>query len=411
MQHDSDWQHAHHQLTRIAKSRAQLDWEEGTWLVRALRSGAHVHLGFASFAEYVERLFGYGPRWIEERLRVAEALEGLPLLAQSLRDGVIAWSLARELTRVANAQNEGAWLHSTRGCTARQVEQMVSGHKLGDAPSDPTDAALRRHAVHMEVSAETFATFREAMAKLRRDAGEPLDDDAAMLLMARTVLGGPVDEGRSSYQVALTVCEGCGRGWQQARGEQVEVPKEVMEMAACDAQHLPSSSPHVGGSPARATQDIAPALRRRVLRRDGAKCVVPGCRHATFVDLHHITLRSEEGTHDEDNLITLCGAHHRANHDGTLCIEGRVSTGLVFRHADGSSYGVVGEPCMADSYAQAFRALRKLGFKEREARSALDRVRRAHVGAVRVEQVIRDALGVLTTERSVRTAQPVALPS
>jgi hypothetical protein len=33
------------------------------------------------------------------------------------------------------------------------------------------------------------------VAKLRRDAGETLDDDATLLLMARHVLGGPTDYG------------------------------------------------------------------------------------------------------------------------------------------------------------------------------------------------------------------------
>ncbi|HMJ13566.1 MAG TPA: hypothetical protein VK524_19235 [Polyangiaceae bacterium] len=56
----------------MAKARAALDWEEGQWMLRALRSGAHVHLGFGSFPEYVERLFGYKPRSTEEKLRVAE---------------------------------------------------------------------------------------------------------------------------------------------------------------------------------------------------------------------------------------------------------------------------------------------------------------------------------------------------
>jgi hypothetical protein len=79
-----DWRQAHEDLSRLARARAHLDWEEGRSLLRALRAGAQVHLGFASFAEYVERFFGYRPRWTEERLRVAEALEGLPELAQSL---------------------------------------------------------------------------------------------------------------------------------------------------------------------------------------------------------------------------------------------------------------------------------------------------------------------------------------
>jgi hypothetical protein len=58
--------------------------------------------------------------------------------------------------------------------------------------------------MRFEVSGEVLATFREAMVKLRRDAGGSLDDDAALLQMARQGLGGPTDCGRASYQVAVT---------------------------------------------------------------------------------------------------------------------------------------------------------------------------------------------------------------
>jgi hypothetical protein len=75
---ECDWVKAHSELTALARCRAALDWEEGTALLRALRCGAHRHLGHASFAEYVERLFGYKPRATEDRLRAAQALESLP---------------------------------------------------------------------------------------------------------------------------------------------------------------------------------------------------------------------------------------------------------------------------------------------------------------------------------------------
>ena len=418
MHHPFDWQHVHRELSRIAQARARLDWEEGTWLVRGLRSSVHLHLGFASFVEYVERIFGYSPRFTEERLRVAEALETLPELEQSLQDGVISWSAARELTRVATVKSEAQWLEAAKGCTARQVEQMVSGHKSGDLPGDPADPALRRHVVRMEVSAETFATFREATSKVRRDAGESLDDDAVMLLMARQVLGGPCDEGRAAYQVALTVCDACGRGWQEASGAPIEVGPEVVEMAACDAQELGHVSgahvgdpAHVGNAQVRARQDIPPSLRRKVMRRDGGRCVVPGCSHVRFVDIHHITLRSEGGDHDEDNLIVLCSAHHRAEHRGQLVIEGRVSTSLVFRHADGSRYGSVTEPAVAEAHARAFQALRSLGFRESEVRAALDRLRTAtHVGEPSTERVIREALGILSSARPTKNYQASPSP-
>src|SRR5258708_7460566 len=156
-----DWQIGHDHLSRIAKERACLDCEEGGSLLRALRANVHVHLGLASFAEYIERLFGYSPRWTEERLRVAEALEALPDLRHALSAGAVPWSTAREVTRVATPESERAWLEASRGRTLRQVEQLVAGHKPGDHPADAPESSLRRHVLRMEVAAETFATFRE----------------------------------------------------------------------------------------------------------------------------------------------------------------------------------------------------------------------------------------------------------
>ncbi len=74
---DASWQKAHEELVRLATKRAGLDFEEGLGLLRAHRSEAHRHLGYASFHEYTERLFGYGPRLSQEKLRVAETLEEL----------------------------------------------------------------------------------------------------------------------------------------------------------------------------------------------------------------------------------------------------------------------------------------------------------------------------------------------
>src|SRR5689334_22977636 len=94
------WQKAHEALVRLATERAGLDLEEGRWLLRAHRAGAHLHLGYGSFYEYTERLFGYGPRLTQEKLRVAEALEELPETARDLQTGAISFSVTRELTRV-----------------------------------------------------------------------------------------------------------------------------------------------------------------------------------------------------------------------------------------------------------------------------------------------------------------------
>src|SRR5438477_751756 len=219
----TDWVRAHEALSRLARERAAADAEEGRWLLAALRSAAHVHLGFGSFAEYVERLFGYKPRSTQEKLRVAEALEGLPVIAQALEEGSLNWSCVRELTRVAVAQTEREWLEVARGKTVHQLEALVTGKAPGDRSCSPSQGSARPHVLGFEVAPETLALFREAMNQLRRSSGTRLDDDSALLLMARHVLDGPSDDGRASYQVVLSVCPDCGRGGQQAGGELVPV--------------------------------------------------------------------------------------------------------------------------------------------------------------------------------------------
>jgi hypothetical protein len=181
----------------------------------------------------------------------------------------------------AASETERAWLGAASGQTVHQVERLVSGHRAGDLPSAPKTAGAERHVLRFEVSGEVLATFREALTKLRRDAEGSLDDDAALLLMARHVLGGPVDEGRASYQVAITVCEACQRTTQTGGGEAVELTAEVAAMARCDAQILPRA--HMGpaehahmrqAEPShKATQRVPPAVRRAVLRASVRLCL------------------------------------------------------------------------------------------------------------------------------------------
>ena len=323
----------------------------------------------------------------------------LPELNAALQEGALSWSAVRELTRVATPENQAEWLTVARGKTQRQIEQLVAGRKPGDGPNSPAGPA--RHVLRFEVSADTLATFRDAMAKLRRMASESLDDDAALLLLARHVLGAPSDDGRSAYQIALTACEHCERGFQQSQGELLEVDSASREMAECDAQRIGSvdTSAHVGKVPARAKQSIPPKTRRLVLRRDHGRCTVPGCTHSSFVDVHHLDLRSEGGKHDPDRLVVLCGAHHRALHRGQLQISGSVSQGLAFKHADGSEYGRAATPNAAEAYAKAFQALRSLGFRESEARSALAQLQQRRPSYEQsTEQVLRAALELLTRQ-------------
>jgi hypothetical protein len=238
-----------------------------------------VHAGFGSFAEYVERLLGYGGRLTYEKLRVAEALERFPVLSTALESGALHWSAARELTRVAAVETQAAWLDVARGKSLRQIEALVAGVSPGEIPGKPSDApaaSARRHVLRFEVTGETFATVREAVAQLRRTQGGRVDDDAALLAMARALLGGPNDGGRSSYQISLSVCPSCGRGTQHAAGDRAEVSPEAVEMARCDAQQVVLA-------PSDISRDATPtvqSLQRQAPANDGEALLEPGRGHS-----------------------------------------------------------------------------------------------------------------------------------
>lgn len=57
------------------------------------------------------------------------------------------------------------------------------------------------------------------------------------------------------------------------------------------------------------TRVVPPKVRRFVLGRDGG-CVVEGCTSRYRLEVHHVVPRSEGGTHDAENLVTLCWYHH-----------------------------------------------------------------------------------------------------
>src|SRR5688500_18105626 len=234
-----EWALAHEALSKLRLKRGALDAEEGVWLLRAFRAATHVYFGYASFGEYIERLFGLSRRATEEKLRVAAALESLPELAEALRSAKLHWSVVRELTRVAVPETEREWILAVCGKTAREVERMVSGLAPGDRPAARRRQELVRHILRFEVGAETLATFREAMKAIQKSSDQLLDDDAALLLMAREILGGPRDAGRASYQVVVTHCEDCGRGFQHANGDLIELEPAILEMCHCDAQNVP----------------------------------------------------------------------------------------------------------------------------------------------------------------------------
>ena len=75
-----------------------------------------------------------------------------------------------------------------------------------------------------------------------------------------------------------------------------------------------------------------------------------------------------------------------------MVIEGTVSSGLRFYHADGADYGGQVSAGHAVARRDAFLALKSFGFKESEARTALER---SGLGGTDVPTLVQAALRLL----------------
>src|SRR5512138_3942289 len=115
-----DWREVDRALRSIALRRGALDAEEARWLREAERLQIWRHLGMVNALDYLERVLGYTPHAAHERLRVARALEDLPVLEAAFATGELPFSAIRELTRVATPSTEGAWREEAAGKNVRQ---------------------------------------------------------------------------------------------------------------------------------------------------------------------------------------------------------------------------------------------------------------------------------------------------
>ena len=372
--HEQKCERVHRTLKRIVKARGALDAQECAALRAAQKLVIWRAFGCASLVEYMEREMGYTQRAAIERLRVAKAIEEVPELGRALDQGTLSFSGARELSRVVNSETQEEWIAAAQDKNVRQIEEMVSGHKPGDRPTDAPDPGLKTKVLRHEVKLAVAALESRARKALARMRGSSVDDsdfmeacfkavldqceavraparkenenasDAPAVAAAessslsrvapdhveevaaeRFVLGGRVLSDveierllAPRYQTAVTTCQSCKRGWQHGE-KTAELSPPELERALCDCIDIGDVD---SDEPSRAKRSIPKPVKRHVMHRDGYRCRVPGCSATANIDCHHIEFFMNGGEAVPRNLLCLCEGHHLAVHAGSLVITG-----------------------------------------------------------------------------------------
>jgi hypothetical protein len=285
----------------------------------------------------------------------------------------LSYSKAREITRVAKAETEDYLLMIAEHGTAQHVEKLVRAYRrcqeAEELSREQRQQQDRRVSFRYDddgslildcrLPAEAGARFMKALdvaveevslqsAPKSVPAGtskEPVRFSArradALALMAESFLvhGAIEAAGAERHQIVVHVAQETLRDRKAGCCKFEDGPSIAAETArrlACDASVVMLTE-NEDGEPlnvGRKTRTISAPLRRALNSRDKG-CRFPGCANTRYMDAHHIDHWANGGETKPSNLVSLCRFHHRAVHEGGICIEKLDDGALRFVKANG----------------------------------------------------------------------------
>jgi hypothetical protein len=304
-------------LRRLVRLRQSLAWRQGRLLAAVARLNLHHLLGFDTFDAWGEDRLAMSPRRARYLVSLDRRLRDLPLLADAYRRGLVSWCQARLLIRVVRPPTQSRWIRYARQVTVRRLEDViidceiraanppaspapsspahVSAAPLPPVESSPTEAPPRHISAHPVPTPRH--TSAPPLATPRHTSTPPLDPasmkPASFSLMSRRQISFwcPLDVA-SLWDSALRSCR-------TAAGSHLEDWEcFLLFVQAMRETWENQEDPHW-------------RRRYRIFERDGWRCKVPGCTSRSGLNEHHITFRSQQGTDDTANLVTLCVGHHQ----------------------------------------------------------------------------------------------------
>ena len=96
--------------------------------------------GCESTAHWMSWRVGIDLVTARQKVRVARALEKLPLISDAFRQGKVSYSKVRAMTRIATPENEAYLMYIAENGTACHVESVVRGYRRGSRSADVEEA-------------------------------------------------------------------------------------------------------------------------------------------------------------------------------------------------------------------------------------------------------------------------------
>ena len=327
------------------------------WLLEVDRRQQFLADGSPDLIQWLSARYGLAHGTARRLVDTARRLQDLPVLSAAFAEGDLSFDQVEAVSKVATPETELRLVevvpcltvagleraarradppHRSDEMTAHEERYLhiqrtldgVSGRmnaKLPGAELDVVESAIKVRADRVPVNPETgrFDPYPQRMAdglvELAATSGN--DNETPPQITVNAELAALVTETSGVTETGLGSL----------------IPNDTARRLACDsivecAVYRNNRVVGVG----RRTRTVPGWLRRLPQARDGG-CRFPGCGRTTWVHAHHILHWSQGGPTDLDNLILLCGWHHRFLHEHIWKItndQGR----FTFHRPDGSAY-------------------------------------------------------------------------
>ncbi len=331
--------------------------------------------GATTPAAWLSWALGMAPSTAREHIRVALRLRECPAVHARMAAGRLSYSKVRAITRVATPATEQLLLDWADAAPAHVLERIIRDtrrvQQAGSATTERDDLGVQRrwredgtYELVLRVDAGTGLQIEQHLDRLAElDTGEEAADratsdretpaaplprrlreaDLVAGALAAAVEAAPDDiSGADRHLVVMhttpaELLAASAHAEQAAddptgasaeavrstavlardgRGRVRAMSARTMWRLACSAR-LRVAVDHDGHPVDNGRARRAPDARlRRLVHQRDRTCRFPGCGATRYLHAHHVVHWEDGGATDLDNLVLLCGQHHRIVHTG-----------------------------------------------------------------------------------------------
>jgi hypothetical protein len=303
----------------------------------------------------------YGMSWwkSDRWIKAAGALDNLPAITDALETGALGIDKVVELCRFATPETEGeliAWASDATCATIRRRADVEVRAALDETTGFERDRSLRywyedggrRFGLEARMPSAQGAIVAKALERVvDQIPAMPAQTDGvvvearradALLALCSQEIAADADADRATVVVHASLEALSGRRNAETEDGAV-MPPEALQRLACDAriQVVAESDARDAIALGRTKREPSASMMRQLRHRDRG-CRFPGCGSTAFANAHHIVWWSRGGATDLDNLLLICGFHHRLVHEHGWTIERADDGRFRWFRADGSRY-------------------------------------------------------------------------